>query len=158
LFSRCLRRVGRVQYVQDTLVVQHQAFRYHAGLVQTEDAVQVVGGLHGTVGIMLASRRSRKTAVVVRNELRDIGVRAGDVADLAQPQLLHQPVLQCQVSTLHAALGRRSICADDVDIQASEGSAELCDASPSFGLLPVDSEHAGLVAVQRHRLTVLPEV
>ena len=62
------------------------------------------------------------------------------------------------MSALDAALRRGRVGAQDVDVQAAEGSAELGDSSPAVGLLPVDSEYRGLVAVQRYRLAVLLEV
>ena len=156
--ARSPRGVGRVEDVQHALVVQGQALRDEAGLLPAEDAGQVVGRLQGAVGVVLASRSAREPAVVVRDELRGEGVRGLDVADPAQPELLDQPVLQRQVSALDAALRRRRVGAQDVDVQAAEGSAELRDSSPALGLLLVDSEHRGLVAVQRHRLAVLLEV
>lgn len=79
---RSLRRIGSVEHVQHALVVQSQALRDHAGLLQTEDAIQIVGGLQRAVGIVLTSRRSSKAAVVVRDELWGESIRAVDVADL----------------------------------------------------------------------------
>ncbi len=144
--------VGWIEDVQHPLVVQRQALRDEAGLLPANDAGQVVGRLQRAVSIVLASRSSGEATVVVRHELRSEGVRGLHIVDLSKPQLLAQPVLQRQVSTLDAALRRRRVGAEDVDVQAAQGSAELRDASPALGLLLVHSEHPGLLAVERYWL------
>ena len=55
---------------------------------------------------------------------------------------------------LDASFRRRRIGADDVDVQAAEGAAELRDAGPAVRLLPVVAEDPGFVAVQRDRLAM----
>ena len=79
---------------------------------------------------MLAARSAREPAVVVRHELGREGVRGFDIADLAQSELLDQPILQRQMSALYAALRRRRMSAQEVDVQAAEGSYELRDSGP----------------------------
>ncbi len=98
------------------------------------------------MGVVLASRRSREAAVVIRDELWGEGVCAS-LSRIPRSQLLHQSVLQRQVSALDATLRCRGVGTENADVQAAQGSTELCDASPALGLLLVDPEHPGLVAV-----------
>ena len=44
--------VGGVEEIEHALVAQRQALRNDAGLLQSEDAVQVIGGLQGAVSIV----------------------------------------------------------------------------------------------------------
>lgn len=54
----------------------------------------------------------------------------------------------------HTALGRTGVGTDAGDVQLVHGTAKLSLAITTSGLLVVDPEDAGLVAVERQRLTV----
>jgi hypothetical protein len=47
-------------------------------------------------------------------------VASFDGADVAQAQLLHQPVLKRLVGALNATLGRTRVRADDVDVELAQ--------------------------------------
>ena len=121
-------------------LVQGEALRDPARFLPAQDPVEVGGRQQGRVRVVLAARRARKPAVVIRQERRRVRVRGGDITDLAPPQLLHQAVLERQVRALDAPLRRRRIGADDVDVQAAEGATELGDAGPALGFLPIVAE------------------
>ena len=57
-----------------------------------------------------------------------VRIRGFHGADAAQPQLLHQPVLQRQMRALDAALGRTAVRAERVDVQLVHRAAKLRDA------------------------------
>jgi len=55
-----------------------------------------------------------------------------DGADIAQPELLHEPALQSQDGVLNASLGGRRVRANDVDVERAERAAECVYPSPAF--------------------------
>jgi hypothetical protein len=59
---------------------------------------------------------------------------------------------------LHASLGLRSIGADDLDIQLLHGSSKLGQSVTGTGGGHIDPENAMFVAVESHRLAMLPEI
>ncbi len=61
-------------------------------------------------------------------------------------------ILQRQMGTFYAALGSRGISANPVDIKLVKRPPELCVTRTRDGAWLVDSEDAGLVAVERQRL------
>jgi hypothetical protein len=60
------------------------------------------------VRVERALRRLREARVIRRDEGGHVRVRGVNGTDAAQPQFLHEPVLQRQVRTLDAALPQSS--------------------------------------------------
>lgn len=58
------------------------------------------------------------------------------------------------MSPFNPAFGRTGVGTDAGDVQLVHGTAKLSLAITTSGLLVVDPEDAGLVAVERQRLTV----
>jgi hypothetical protein len=72
------------------------------------------------VRVVRVARRAPEPAVVVVRELGQGRVPVGHRGDAAQPELLHEPVLQRLVHVLDAALRLRRVRADDVDVELAE--------------------------------------
>src|ERR1700729_2532054 len=58
------------------------------------------------------------------------------------------------MSSFDPALGSRGIGAESLDVEFEQGARKLCVAFTIRGCFVVYAEDAGLVAVERHRLTV----
>src|ERR1700760_215714 len=97
--------------------------------------------------IVIALWRLAETTVEVGDEGGRPGIRGLPCADAAQPELLHEPVLQRLVGPLHASLGLTAVRAERVDIELVQRAPELRDpfARRLRALLHV--KDAGLVAV-----------
>jgi hypothetical protein len=97
--------------------------------------------------------------IEILDKRRCIEVCRFDRIDIAQPQFLHQPILQGLVSTFNAAFGLRGVGADNVDVQLIERPTELCQAArPVFLRSMRTAENAMLVAVEGQRLAPLLQV
>ncbi|CAG9199945.1 hypothetical protein BVI1335_150020 [Burkholderia vietnamiensis] len=107
--------------------------------------------------IEIALRRLRKACVVSSDEGGRIGVGVVDCADAAQSQLLDQPILQRQVRTLNAPLGRAAVRAERVDVQLEHRPAKVRHAAAGFARGRA-AKYAGFVAVKRYRLAVALDV
>ncbi len=86
------------------------------------------------------------------------GVAGFHAADLCQPQLLHEAVLQCAVGAFDTTLGLTGVGAQDLDVQLSQGTAELRHALTALGALVHGSEDGVLVGVERDRASVGVEI
>ena len=72
-------------------------------MVLAQDQVQLRRVVkHRAVRVLRGPRRHREAPVEVRHELRQVRVARLDVADAAQPHLLHQTILQGPIGALHA--------------------------------------------------------
>ena len=106
------------------------------------------------MNVEIVTWRLRKSAVVVNHELFGKGVCSLGCTDTAEPQLLDEAILQRKVSPLNTTLGRTGIGTDTGDVQLVHGTTKLSLAISADGLLVVDPEDTGLVAVECQRLTV----
>ena len=77
-----------------------------------------------------ARRSHGGPSVMALHEAWQEGVAGIHVADACHAQLLHQPILQRPVSPFHAALCLAGVGADDLDVQLSQGTAELRQPCP----------------------------
>lgn len=100
----------------------------------------------------------RKPPVVVCHELSGKGVGGFRRADFAQPQLFDQPILKRQMCTLHATLGRTGVGADARDVELVHRTPELRLAVTANRIFVVNAKHAGFVAVECQRFTVLLQI
>ena len=119
-----------------------------------EDVVEAVSLGQGPMRIVVVSWSASKASIVVAHELGKVRIRFVGRADPPQPQLLDEPVLERLVRALDAALGRRRIGANHVDIEVAHRTAKLREAVAGFWALGIEAEHPGFVAVQRDRLAV----
>lgn len=103
---------------------------------------------------MLRARRLGKTRVVAGHKVGCKGIGVGHVADSAKPQLLDQAILQSEVRTLHTTFGLAAVGAA-LDVQLVHRSAELGIAVAALRRLVVTAEHAGFVAVEGQRLSII---
>jgi hypothetical protein len=69
------------------------------------------------------ARLLRKTLVVIVDEARHKSVGRFDARDALESELFDQPVLQRQMGTFHATLGRRGIGTNPVNIKARKAPA-----------------------------------
>jgi len=70
------------------------------------------------------------------------------------PKLLNQPVLKCQMDAFNAPFGLASFRAQRGDVKAAHGSGKLGFAGAGGGVLIIDSEYAGFIAIEDHGFTV----
>ena len=110
------------------------------------------------MNIAILKRRLGKARVVVINERRQERIAGRNAVDAAQPHLLHQPVLQRSIGSLHTTLGLRGVSANDVDVQRMQSPAELGHAIAADRILLVDPEHHVLVGVECHRLAMTLQI
>lgn len=87
--------------------------------------------------------RSRKSAVKVIDKAGYPAVRFADGADILQPHLLDQPVLQRLVRTLNAPLSLAAVGADQLNAQIAQRPAKLRGATAA-SLRSVNAETACL--------------
>lgn len=153
-FAVC-RRV--IQQVHHPVVLHRQRLRYATRLALGHQQVQTLVSPQWPVRVEVALRRLREARVIRCHKGGRIGVGVGDRADAAQPQFLHQPVLQCQVRALDAALGRTVVRPERVDVQLVHRAAELRHAATSLAGCRA-AKHAHLVAVQSDRLAMLLDI
>lgn len=106
------------------------------------------------MAVMLRARRLGKTRVVAGHKVGCKGIGVGHVADSAKPQLLDQAILQSEVRTLHTTFGLAAVGAA-LDVQLVHRSAELGIAVAALRRLVVTAEHAGFVAVEGQRLSII---
>ena len=116
-FAREGQRLGPgLDQVHDPFVVEGQVSRQLALLLPGEDPVEVLVVAQRTVRIMRTHRLSTESSVVVGAEPRQVRVAGLDRRDRPQAQLLHQSILERQVSTLDPSFGLGRVGADDVDV------------------------------------------
>lgn len=71
-----------------------------------------------------------------------------------KPELLNESVLKCQMSTFNAAFCLAGFSTQRSNIKAAHGPGKLGIAETGGGVLIIDSEYAGFIAVEDHRFTV----
>ncbi len=141
------------------LEMDREVLRERALFLPGEDALEVLVATEGPVGVVGVPGRLREPAVVVIHELGQVGVADVHRGDVAEAELLHEPILERLVHPLDATLRLGRVRADDVDVELAEGAPELRHALGTVGrALGVHAEDAVLVAVERHRLPVALEV
>lgn len=74
--------------------------------------------------------------------------------DPLKPELLNESVLKCQMSTFNAAFCLAGFSTQRSNIKAAHGPGKLGIAETGGGVLIIDSEYAGFIAVEDHRFTV----
>ena len=150
--------VAVLEQVDDLVVLQGEREGDLALHAPAEDQVQILVTTYWPVRVVVALGGLGEPDVEVGNEVRRELVGRLSGADLAQPQLLDQPVLQRQIGPFHASLCLARVGAQDVDVELEEGASELSDGAAEIGRLARRPEDARLVAVERHRLAVPLEV
>jgi hypothetical protein len=105
-----------------------------------------------SVRVVAVERLLGEPLVVVIDESWHEGVGGFDARDAFEPQFLNEPVLQRQMCPFHATLSRRGIGTNPVDIKLVKRPSELRVTWSRDGARLVDTEDAGLVAVERERL------
>ena len=121
-------------------------------VAQAQDVAQAVGlDIQRPVQVVRSARGLGELRVVALHETREERVPGLHVRDPGKPQLLHQPVLQRPVRALDAALGLRTVGAEDLDVQLVQRPAELGHAVSRFRALLRDPEHRVLVRVEGNR-------
>ncbi|VGP55800.1 hypothetical protein SB02110_04989 [Klebsiella quasipneumoniae subsp. quasipneumoniae] len=143
---------------QHFIVADRQRFRNLARFAPGKYLVQVVVCIERTVHVKIMPRCLRETPVVVRHKFSGKGVSRVRRTDVTQPEFLDQPVLQREMRSLHAALGRAGVGADAGDVQLVHRATELRLTVAASRIPVVNAEHAGLVAVKGQRLAVLFQV
>ena len=88
------------------------------------------------VGLIQGQRREFR--VPQRDEPLREGLRAKNIADIDQPHLLDQPVMQGLIGPLHAALGLRGRGRIKFDVQTLRYASELLITFPALRLFGVD--------------------
>src|SRR3982750_1049035 len=127
--------VAVLEQVDDPVVLQREREGDLALHPPAEDQLQILVGPQGPVRVMVALRRPGEAGVEVGDEVPGELVGRLSGADLAQPQLLDQAVLERQVGALHPALGLARVGAQDVDVELEEGAAELGGGAAEVGRL-----------------------
>ena len=100
----------------------------------------------------------REAGVEPRHEGRQEVIVRLRVGNVCKTQFLDEPILKRAVHALHPSLSLTRVGAQDLDVEFSQGSAELRHALATLRLSPGDSEHRVLVRVESHWPTMGLEV
>jgi len=100
----CARELARLKQVEHALVVQREVMRHASFFLPTEQPLELLVREQRTMCIVRASRRTREATDVVLDELERESVRIVHRRNGAQPQLLHEPILQRLVRTFDRPL------------------------------------------------------
>ena len=134
--------------VDDALVVQCQVLGKLSLLLPGENDVEVLVVPDRAVCIVSTRRIAGKSLVVVGKKLRQVGIGGLRRRQVSQPQLLYQPILKRQVSSLDPTFGLGRIRTQNVDIQLRESTPKLSDTRSFCVARARDAEDARLVAVE----------
>ena len=153
-----IARARSLDLVDDLVVLKGEVLGEGAGFLPGQDAVEVVGGRQGTVGIMWATRGNSEAGVEVLHELRKIGVASRHVGDVSQAHLLDEAILQGLDGALNAAFGLWGVGADNLDVQCLHRAPKLGQTGSRDRIKVIDAENAVFIAVEGDGLAMLGEV
>ena len=122
------QRPGKISWIKDEqhlVLAQGQGLRQSTDFLPAHGAIEVLVVGQRPVHVLRIAWRLAKTSIEILDKRRCIEVCRFDRIDIAQPQFLHQPILQRLVGAFYAAFGLRGVGADNVDVQLIKRAPEL---------------------------------